>query len=85
MGRLVLPVAIAAALMYFAETNAQPEQISGLPAAMWWSVETLPAIGSGDTVPVTPVGGVLSGVSAVLGIGLFAFAAGIPAAGLREW
>jgi len=81
---LVLPLAIAAALMYFAETNAQPEQITSLPAARSWSVETQSAVGNGDTVPVTPVGRVLSDVVAVSGIGLCAFAAGMPGAGLRE-
>ena len=48
---------IAAALMYFAESGAQPEQSSSIPAAMWWSSVTLTTVGYGDTVPITPVGG----------------------------
>ena len=84
MGGLLLVLVIAAALMYFAESGSQPEQFSSIPAAMWWSVVTLTAVGYGDTVPITPVGGVLAAVIAVLGIGLFTLPAGILSAGLRE-
>lgn len=84
VGGLILVLVIAAALMYFAETNAQPDEFSSIPAAMWWSVVTLTTVGYGDTVPITPAGRVLAAVIAVLGIGLFALPAGILSAGLRE-
>ena len=70
--------------MYFAETEAQPEVFSSIPASMWWSVVTLTTVGYGDTVPITPIGRVLAAVIAVLGIGLFAMPAGIISAGLLE-
>ncbi len=75
---------IAASLMYFAESHAQPEEFSSIPAAMWWSVVTLTTAGYGDTVPITPVGRVLAAVIAVFGIGLFALPEGILSAGNRE-
>ena len=75
---------IAAAFVYFAETHAQPEKLSSIPAAMWWSVLTLTTVGYGDTVPITPMGSILAAVIAVLGIGRFALPAGILSAGLRE-
>ena len=81
---LLVALVIAAALMYFAETEAQPEVFSSIPAAMWWSVVTLTTVGYGDTVPVTPFGRALAAVIAVLGIGLFALPAGIVSAGLLE-
>ncbi len=81
---LLISLVIAAALMYFAETEAQPEVFPSIPAAMWWSVVTLTTVGYGDTVPVTPVGRALAAVIAVLGIGLFALPAGIVSAGLLE-
>ena len=84
VGGLILVLVIAAALMYFAETNAQPEEFSSIPAAMWWSVVTLTTVGYGDTVPITPVGRFLAAIIAVLGIGLFALPAGILSAGLLE-
>ena len=84
VGGLILVLVIAAALMYFAETNAQPDEFSSIPAAMWWSVVTLTTVGYGDTVPITPAGRALAAVIAVLGIGLFALPAGILSAGLRE-
>ena len=81
---LLVALVIAATLMYFAETEAQPEVFSSIPASMWWSVVTLTTVGYGDTVPITPVGRVLAAVIAVLGIGLFAMPAGIVSAGLLE-
>lgn len=81
---LLVALVIAATLMYFAETEAQPEVFSSIPASMWWSVVTLTTVGYGDTVPITPIGRALAAVIAVLGIGLFALPAGIISAGLRE-
>ena len=81
---LFVALIIAATLMYFAETEAQPEVFSSIPAAMWWSVVTLTTVGYGDTVPITLVGRLLAAVIAVLGIGLFALPAGIISAGLLE-
>ena len=81
---LMVALIIAAALMYFAETRAQPEVFSSIPAAMWWSVVTLTTVGYGDTIPVTTPGRALAAVIAVLGIGLFALPAGILSAGLLE-
>jgi len=81
---LLVALVIAATLMYFAETEAQPEVFSSIPASMWWSVVTLTTVGYGDTIPITPVGRALAAVIAVLGIGLFAMPAGIISAGLLE-
>ena len=81
---LLVALVIAATLMYFAETEAQPAVFSSIPASMWWSVVTLTTVGYGDTVPITGVGRALAAVIAVLGIGLFALPAGIISAGLLE-
>lgn len=58
----------ASSLMYFAENEAQPEQFSSIPAAMWWGVETK----------------LMGSVIAVLGIGMFALPAGILASGFSD-
>ena len=81
---LFIALIVAATLMYFAETEAQPEVFSSIPASMWWSVVTLTTVGYGDTVPITLAGRLLAAVIAVLGIGLFALPAGIISAGLLE-
>ncbi|MXZ91077.1 MAG: ion transporter [Chloroflexi bacterium] len=81
---LIVALVMAATLMYFAETEAQPDIFSSIPASMWWSVVTLTTVGYGDTVPITPIGRALAAVIAVLGIGLFALPAGIISAGLLE-
>ena len=81
---LLIALVIAAALMYFAETHAQPDKFPSIPAAMWWSVVTLTTVGYGDTVPITGPGRALAAVIAVLGIGLFALPAGILSAGMME-
>ena len=62
----------ASSVMYYAENEAQPQVFSSIPASMWWSVATLTTVGYGDVFPVTPVGRLVAGVVAVLGIGFFA-------------
>ena len=81
---LIFVLVIAASLMFFAESNAQPDKFSSIPAAMWWSVVTLTTVGYGDTVPMTTMGWLLAAVIAVLVFGLFVLPAGLLSAGLLE-
>lgn len=75
---------VASSLMYFIEHDAQPQVFSSIPATMWWGIITLTTVGYGDTFPITPLGKFLSGLLALLGIGLFALPAGILASGFSE-
>lgn len=75
---------MASSLMYFAESEAQPDKFANIPQAMWWSLITLTTVGYGDVVPVTGAGRFLAGVIAILGIGLFALPAGILGSGFME-
>ena len=81
---LIFVLVIAASLMFFAESNAQPDKFSSIPAAMWWSVVTLTTVGYGDTVPMTTMVRLLAAVIAVLVIGLFVLPAGLLSAGPLE-
>ena len=81
---LAILLVLAASLMYFAEEDAQPEEFSSIPAAMWWSIITVTTVGYGDVAPVTVPGRVLAGVIAILGIGIFALPAGILGSGFME-
>ena len=75
---------LASALMYFVEHAAQPEQFPSIPATFYWSVATVTTLGYGDVVPVTNLGRLLSGVIALLGVGIFALPAGILGSGFVE-
>lgn len=75
---------MAATLMYYIEQSAQPEHFSSIPAAMWWSIITVTTVGYGDVAPITPVGRLLAGLIALLGIGIFALPAGILGSGFVE-
>ncbi|MDD9953458.1 MAG: ion transporter [Candidatus Woesearchaeota archaeon] len=68
---LVLILTVSS-LMYFVENTAQPEVFSSIPATMWWAVATVTTVGYGDVYPITPVGRLLGGIVAILGIGMFA-------------
>jgi voltage-gated potassium channel len=76
---------IVSTLMFYVENDAQPELFSSIPATMWWGISTLTTVGYGDMIPVTPLGKLLGGMIAILGIGLFALPAGIFSSGLTEY
>jgi len=75
---------ITAGVMYYVENPAQPQAFSSIPASMWWAVAALTTVGYGDIYPITPLGKLLGGVVAVMGVGLFGLPAGILAAGFIE-
>lgn len=68
---------MAATLMYDIENEAQPEAFANIGEALWWSVATLTTVGYGDIYPITGLGKLLSGVIALLGIGIVALPTGI--------
>jgi len=72
----------ASSVMYLVEKQAQPDNFSSIPAAMWWGVATLTTVGYGDVYPITTIGKIAGAVIALLGIGLFALPTGILASGL---
>ncbi len=73
----VFALFVAAALMYYAEHDAQPEVFASIPASFWWAVTTLTTVGYGDAYPVTVAGKVVGALVQVLGVGLFAVPAGL--------
>jgi voltage-gated potassium channel len=81
---IVILLVLASSAMYVAENNAQPDKFPNIPAALWWGVITLTTIGYGDIYPITPVGKIIGGFIAFMGIGLFALPAGILASGFSE-
>jgi voltage-gated potassium channel len=71
-------------LMYLFEHRAQPHVFADIPTAMWWAVVTLTTLGYGDMVPITVMGRILGGMTAVLGVGMIALPAGVLASGFSE-
>ncbi|MDQ4119968.1 MAG: ion transporter [Acidobacteriota bacterium] len=74
----------ASSFIYIFENEAQPDKFPSIPAAMWWGIATLTTVGYGDVYPVTPLGKLLAGLIAFLGVGIFALPAGILASGFAE-
>ena len=70
-------IVISSTLMYYVEHEAQEEQFPNILATFWWAVATLTTVGYGDVYPITAMGKLLSGVIALLGIGMVALPTGI--------
>lgn len=68
---------MASTLMYDIENEAQPDAFANIGEALWWSVATLTTVGYGDIYPITGLGKLLSGIIALLGIGIVALPTGI--------
>ena len=75
---------VSAALLYAIEGDAQPEAFGSIPRALWWAVATLTTVGYGDVYPVTPLGRLVAGGVAIIGVGLVALPAGILANAFSE-
>lgn len=75
---------ISSTLLYLVEGSVQPDRFGSIPRAMWWSIATLTTVGYGDVFPVTVVGKVLAGFTAITGIGLIAMPTGILAAAFSD-
>lgn len=75
---------IASFLMYHIEGEKQPEAFSNILDSFWWAVATLTTVGYGDIYPITGLGKFISGLIAILGIGVVALPTGIIGAGFMN-
>ncbi len=78
---LFLILLMASFIMYYVEGDAQPEAFPDILSAFWWAIATLTTVGYGDIYPITSLGRLISGVIALLGIGLVALPTGLISAG----
>ncbi|MGD0866736.1 MAG: cyclic nucleotide-gated ion channel [Rhizomicrobium sp.] len=74
-------MSIMAESMYIAEGRVQPTVFGDLPECMYWAIVTLTTVGYGDKVPITGIGKLIAGITAIFGLGLFALPVGIIASG----
>jgi len=75
---------VSATGLYLAEAEHQPEKFGSIPRALWWSIATLTTVGYGDNTPITMLGKILAGITAMAGIGLIAMPTGILAAAFSD-
>lgn len=68
---------ISSTLMFYIESEAQPEAFDNIGQALWWAVATLTTVGYGDIYPITIWGKILGSIIALLGIGIVALPTGI--------
>jgi voltage-gated potassium channel len=75
---------VSSTLLYAVEGHDQPEAFGSIPRAMWWAVVTLTTVGYGDVHPLTTIGKVLAGLTAITSIAIIALPAGILAAAFSD-
>lgn len=75
---------MSSTIMYNLENEAQPDKFPDIISTFWWAIATLTTVGYGDVFPVTAWGKLVSGIIAMLGIGLVALPTGIISAGFVE-
>lgn len=71
-------------LVYYFERDAQPDKYGSIPEAMWWGIVTLTTVGYGDITPITFWGKMAGGLTAVIGLCMFAIPVGIIASAFVE-
>ncbi|AWV98308.1 potassium channel protein [Arcticibacterium luteifluviistationis] len=81
---IIFLLLISSSLAFYIEQEAQPEAFSSIPASLWWGVNAMTTVGYGDMHPITPLGKVLGGLMAILGVSIFALPTGILASGFAE-
>jgi len=80
----LLLMVFCSTLLYLAEGAVQPKDFGSIPRAMWWAVVTLTTVGYGDAVPITVLGRVFAGLTAIAGVITIALPTGILAAAFSE-
>lgn len=74
----------SSSMLYLLEADVQPEAFGSIPRALWWSIATLTTVGYGDVTPITALGKLFAGVTAIAGIGLIAMPTGVLAAAFSD-
>jgi voltage-gated potassium channel len=81
---LIALLVFQSALVYYFERDAQPDKFGSIPEAMWWGIVTLTTVGYGDVTPVTFWGKMAGGLTAIMGVCMFAIPVGIIASAFIE-
>lgn len=81
---VIVAMLLSAGAIYLAERDDPGTQFTSIPRATWWAVETITTIGYGDMIPMTPVGKMIGGIVAFIGICAVALPVGIVSSGFIE-
>lgn len=84
MSFIFFTLLISSSLVYYIEHEAQPTVFVSIPDALWWGVNAMTTVGYGDMHPITPLGKILGGLIAILGVSIFALPTGILASGFAD-
>ncbi len=82
---LAIALLTTSCLIYYAEHNIQPDKFGTIPDALWWSIVTLTTLGYGDAVPVSGIGKLVGGLTALSGVFTVALLTGIVASAFTTW
>jgi len=80
----IILMLISSTIMYNLEHEVQKEAFPDIISTFWWAISTLTTVGYGDVYPITGWGKIISGIIALLGIGLVALPTGIISSGFFE-
>ena len=81
---MLVILVMAAAALYYIESDIQPDKFGSIPEAMWWAMAALTTVGYGDAYPITPLGKMIGSLVTMLGIGMVALPSGILASSFSE-
>ena len=84
LGLAMIILLVSATLLFVVEGPTQPEAFGSIPRAMWWAMATLTTVGYGDVYPVTAIGRLMAGISAITSIAIVAMPTGIMAAAFSD-
>ncbi|MEA3200028.1 MAG: voltage-gated potassium channel [Thermoplasmata archaeon] len=84
LGAAMVMLVLSSCVLYIAERDAQPDKFGNIPESMWWSIITLTTIGYGDVYPVTVLGKIAGGATALIGVGIVALPTAILASGFHD-
>lgn len=87
LGALLLVMTLllfAATIMYYLESEAQPDRFGSIPQSAWWAIVTLTTVGYGDAVPVTGLGKLVGGMTMLCGLIVLALPIAIIASGFAQ-
>ena len=77
-------VLLSSIIMFHLESELQPKKFPNIIETFWWSIATLTTIGYGDVIPITGLGKFMSGLLALLGIGIVALPTGVLSAAFYD-
>ena len=83
-GLTLLILLVSATCLFVVEGTTQPEAFGSIPRAMWWAMATLTTVGYGDVYPITAIGKLCAGISAITSIAIVAMPTGIMAAAFSD-